>query len=226
MKNLLIAFSGKGMSGKSTSSKLLKEIIEKQTLNQAEIFSFATEIKNIARNLFSWDNDKNVYFTDNPPINDKVIPSEEAIKINNMILKGHNGQISVNNPLFIQPEKEPQRDKGRQLLINIGQQMRWIRQSVWAEFTMKQINLKNAVKKENQIFIIDDLRFKSELNVIKNFKNLISIRLTRNSQLDLKDISEVDLDNEKFDEYIDNNKDMEDLKIKITEIYKKYIFGR
>ena len=199
MKNILIVFSGKAQSGKSTSANTLKQIIEKQYSDiSVEIYSFATAIKEMARTYFGWDGNKELFF---PTIDHKTGEDVEVFY----------------------KDQEPIRDKGRALLINIGQQMRWIRPTIWVDYVMKQINLRNAVKKENIVFVIDDMRFANEDVIAKKFPNCYSVRMSRNSQLDLKDISEVDLDKGVFDFYIENNGAVDELKYKLEEIWLKIV---
>ncbi len=188
MKNILIVFSGKAQAGKSTSANVLKKLIETNHPNlKVEIFSFASKLKQIARELFFWDNSKELYY----------LPSD----------------INKQNPLP---------DVGRQLLINIGQKMRDIRPTVWVDYVIRSIKDKDK-EVTDTIFIIDDLRFKNELNLAKTFHDCISIRLSRPSSLNLTDISEVDLDNETFDYYIENNFDLEKLQSDLEAILLKHI---
>ncbi len=207
MRNVLIVFSGKAGSGKSTSAKLLKQIIDEKdgfipnhgkALNilingnfhqgtRAEIHSFAAALKIIATEYFNWDGNKDFHY------------DKDGL--------------------------EPLPDKGRQLLINIGQTFRKIRPTVWVDYVIN--NIKKADENtSDKFFIIDDLRFQNELALAKTFHTCISIRLARPEQLDIKDISEVDLDGAEFDYKITNDGDMEKLKIQLTEtlnsIVEKY----
>ena len=195
MKNILVVFSGKAQSGKSTSSKILKEIIQKNNPEcVVTIYSFANKIKELAKDLFDWNGSKELFYPEIPSNADV----EEYYK-----------------------EQEPIRDKGRQLLINIGQQMRWIRPTVWAEYAIKQINIQNSLKSENQIFIIDDLRFKNELDIVKTFNNCVSVRLSRPEELKINDISELDMDGVELDYSITNNSSMDILSSNLTGLFEK-----
>lgn len=62
----------------------------------------------------------------------------------------------------------PEEDKGRRLLINIGTLMRQIRPTVWADFVVDKI--KNDIllgQAHNTIYVIDDLRFQNELEILR-----------------------------------------------------------
>ena len=193
MRNVLIVFSGKAQSGKSTSAKVLQDVLG---TNKVEIYSFATALKKIAQEYFNWDGiDKGIY------MHDVKVPDQRGHRI-------------VSQPIP---------DKGRQLLINIGQYMRKIRSTIWIDYVVNQIKKEISIGSD-RIFVIDDLRFRNELELVKVIQPCISIRLTRNSQLDLNDISETDLDNSEFDYYIDNNGTIEDLKKELSKVYEDILF--
>jgi hypothetical protein len=199
MPNVLIVFSGKAQSGKSTSASLLKQIIDTKRANenpdinsnrlgdsQAQIFSFAAALKHIAKEYFGWDGNKDFHT-----------------------------QPEIITDTFYQPAII--QDKGRQLLINIGKKFREIRPTIWVDYVINKI--KEADKSANDtFFIIDDLRFQNELALAKTFHTCISIRLQRPEQLNLNDISEIDLDGTEFDYHIVNDGDMDKLKINLTEL--------
>ncbi len=74
MKNILIVFSGKAQSGKSTSSEIIKQIVNEYFSNYSiQIYSFADKLKQIAKEIFFWDGDKNIYYdiSNSKPIPDK-----------------------------------------------------------------------------------------------------------------------------------------------------------
>lgn len=195
MDNILIVFSGKAQSGKSTSATLLREAYESKIT--FKIWSFASELKRIAYDIFNWDGDKGLYYNHGP---DGIKPRgfEEPLEI---VL-----------------------DKGRQLLIEIGGAFRRIRQSVWADLIMKKINEFDKDHPDFRIVhCIDDLRFKNELKIVKTYTNCITIRLTRQSSLKIDDQSENDLDDTQFDYYIENNGTKEELQGKLKEIVEKHM---
>lgn len=96
--------------------------------------------------------------------------------------------------------------KNRDLLTSIGYNMRLIDKNIWIKDTL------NSIKKNRHNFvIIDDLRFKNELNHIKTEFFLIRLNISKEEQLNrlkktypntyqnhlnnLTNISETDLDN-------------------------------
>jgi hypothetical protein len=198
MKNVLVVFSGKAQSGKTTASNVLREIAKAQLPpnydfdihGPVKIFSFATALKKIAEEYFGWDGDKGIYYGDADK-NDFTFETGDRIVIP---------------------------DKGRQLLINIGQHMRVIRATVWVDYVINRIKAEGATG-TNKVFIIDDLRMKNEISIVKEFQPCYSIRMNRSSQLNIDDISENDLDDAKFDYYVDNNENLDELKIRIKEIW-------
>ena len=184
----VVAISGKAQSGKSSSHELIKNIINEKYPDYKIIRKpFAEKLKQIAEDLFGWDGDKNIYYKQT------TIHSFDS---------------------FDEIHQEVIKDEGRPLLINIGQAMRNIRDTVWADYVKK--NILNDIKNNEahkKIYIIDDIRFRNEVNILKAFgsKSLI-IRLERESQLDIDDISEHDLDNfNDWDFYIKNNGSMDEL---------------
>ena len=191
MMGIIIAFSGKAKSGKSTSAKILKKLAESY-VKYVHVKSFASELKSKALEMGIWDGDKTEYF-----------------------LK--DGSLSLK--------------KGRGVLIDFGQKMREIKETIWVDITMKQImdkenEFKELEKQEQDImnlYIIDDLRLRNELAVLKTHSNCYTIRITRNSQTDLNNITEKDLDNTEFDYYLDNNKDMKDIEEKLYNLFHEIL---
>ncbi len=62
----------------------------------------------------------------------------------------------------------PEKDKGRGLLINIGEKMREIRPDVWADYVIDKI--KNDIvigTAHNRVYVIDDLRYQNELALLR-----------------------------------------------------------
>ncbi len=119
-------------------------------------------------------------------------------------------------------------DKGRQLLISIGGAFRAIRQSVWVDLAIekiKKVSDANAIRypNENDVFIIDDLRFENEAKVLnETFKgNLVLVRMVRETGIDIQDESEKSLDNYKdFNAEILNNGTKEQLTNQLRELMK------
>lgn len=194
MKNLLIGFTGKAQSGKTTSSDALKKIVEAEGLEFRKI-SFAEPLKQLAKDWFDWDGDKGIYYST------KIRPGD--------------GEY-VEDYLY----KEPIPDRGRQLLINLGMKMREIRGTIWADLAYKKICEINSQQPEGIVFAMDDVRFKNELDVIAKVPNSFIVNLSRSSQLTIDDVSEKDLDDVVFDNKIQNDGSLEDLAKKVEEFYK------
>jgi len=214
MKNVLIVFSGKAQAGKSTCSNLLKEIIDekrKAELVEKEgkaytnywsdvyIHSFAKALKDIATEYFGWSLDKGLYY---------------EIKVDGVWKKTEDIPSGTPVEFRVIP------DKGRQLLINIGQAFRAIRPTIWVDYVINKIK-SHAKEREGQVYLIDDMRFKNELALAKTFDKCISIRVSRPSSLSIDDISENDLDDAEFDHYIENNGNMTMLKGTLSVLWEK-----
>jgi len=201
MKNIIIAFSGKARSGKTESAKVLKEVVQQSNENNFVPLSFATAVKQIARFYFSWD--------DNKEIHRQVYAT---------------GEMKQDGKFAIDGDSDIVQDKGRQLLINIGQKFREIRASIWADIVIQQINDLDIGSPKNNIYCIDDMRFKNEIKSLEKYGRLITIRLNRiDGQLNIDDVTEKDLDNHKFDYYIENDGSVKDLKQKIQQIYQSIL---
>jgi hypothetical protein len=200
MPNRLIAFSGKAQSGKTESSNILKALVEKEGLEFRRI-SFASALKEIAKEYFGWDGDKELYYDHShtmPPAG--PLPNTSAA-------------------VYIVPQLI--QDKGRQLLINIGAKFREIRPTIWADIVYDRIIKTNAETPNGIIFCIDDLRFKNEIGIVKKIPNSTIIRLIRpDGQLDIDDISEKDLDDVAFENVVYNQGTLEELAEKVETIYK------
>lgn len=118
---------------------------------------------------------------------------------------------------FIDDDCIKQKMTPRKLLQKIGTEaMRNnVHQNVWINATFS-----SYCDKCN--WIITDLRFQNEMNILKNY-NAIKIRVNRPSILKNDDHpSETSLDNnDDFDFYIDNDSDLDSLKEKTIDILKK-----
>jgi hypothetical protein len=198
MKNIVIAFSGKAQSGKTESSKLLREIVESTNELSFNKLSFATKVKEIAQYYFGWNGDKEIY-------------TKTYL----------DGETKLDGSLAEAGETEVIQDKGRQLLINIGEKFRAIRPTVWADIVLQQIKDLDLGKSENVIYCIDDLRFRNEVKSLREYGRVYFIRLNRPSgQLNLDDITEKDLDAHRFDYYIENDGSVKELRQKLHQIYQ------
>lgn len=207
MKNILIVFSGKAQSGKSTSAGLLKQYLDEQIVannpsihsnrlgdSPVQIHSFAKALKEIAKEYFGWDGSKEIFYEPNP---------------------------DGPGPRGAERAFLPVPDKGRTLLLNIGKKFREIRPTIWVDYVIN--NIKRIDKEvSNTVFVIDDLRFKNELALAKTFHTCVSIRLQRDEgALDLDDISEKDLDDATFDYYLKNNGSQEELKQNLGKLFEE-----
>jgi len=61
MTPIIIGLSGKAQAGKDTIADMLIEIIRKKTKKPASSFHIANLLKHTAKNLFSWNGDKELY---------------------------------------------------------------------------------------------------------------------------------------------------------------------
>jgi hypothetical protein len=219
MKNILIVFSGKAQSGKTTASKALKSIIDAEVVVQnpdinpnrlgdsrVKILSFATALKQIAETYFNWDGDKGIYMQ-------PLVPPQ-------MVMENIESSRHLSMSRSYLKTEEPIPDRGRQLLINIGQHMRAIRPTIWVDYVINKIKNEGSTGTD-KVFIIDDMRFSNELILAKTFDICISVRLRRDSELNLNDTSETDLDNAEFDYYVENNGSMDDLKAEMSGLFEK-----
>lgn len=172
---IIIGIAGKAQSGKSTSGKIIKSLLETNK-KVVSIRPLAAKLKQICEDLFGWDGDKGLYYDDNG----KLI-----------------------------------QDKGRQLLINVGtDKMRQVRPTVWVDYVLKHLNDFSYFEKKPDVVIIDDVRFRNEVEKIKNSgaDKIILIKIERDLQENIDDISEKDLDGYiGFDLVLENNETLEDL---------------
>lgn len=194
MRNTLIVFSGKAQSGKTTSTSLVRDIINEDKdkhefpWTAAAIHSFATALKDIACQYFGWNGSKEI------------------------VMRPVTGGLDI--------LEEPIPDIGRTLLLNIGKKFREIRPTIWVDYVINNIKNDDKIVKDT-LFLIDDMRFKNELYLAKTFHSCVSVRITRkDGALDLDDISEKDLDDSTFDYYISNDGTQEELKIKLKQLIK------
>lgn len=188
----VLAITGKAQSGKSTAREILRKLVKKRY----------------------GDKDWHVEWT----------PFAGKLKEIAFDLFRWDGDKELYYPMEGTDEEliKPIPDAGRQLLINIGQVMRSIRPAVWAEYIYNLIRERVDDRLKNTIYVVDDLRFKNELDVMNRFgKDFVLIKIHRNEQLDIDDISEKDLDDldeNKYNLIIDNNGTEEDLEKEIAKI--------
>lgn len=126
------------------------------------------------------------------------------------------------------------KDKDRRLLQQIGAKMREINENVWINYLIRDIK-----RNEKIPFIIDDVRFKNEAELLKdNFDNFIIVRLfvdneqrmevyedlygRKPTEEELNDPTELDIDNIKYDESIINDYNETTAEKSINNLIKKY----
>lgn len=113
-----------------------------------------------------------------------------------------------------------QEDQGRKLLINLGNKMREIRSTVWVDYVVNNLDKFHANSRDVAGYVVADVRFKNEAQIIKNAGGFL-IRVERpGKQLDIDDPTETDCDDVKFDYVIHNNN--EGLDNMLKEVYKLY----
>jgi hypothetical protein len=121
---------------------------------------------------------------------------------------------------------EPVKDRGRQLLINIGAKFREIRPTIWADIALEEMKRISEETPEGIVFCIDDLRFKNEVAIVNKFGASKIIKIVRpNGQLSIDDISEKDLDDVKFETVVENSGTLEDLAKSVEKVYNLAITG-
>jgi hypothetical protein len=97
------------------------------------------------------------------------------------------------------------KDRGRNLLINIGKAMREIRPSVWVDYVATEIN-ERCLLSNDHLFLITDARFQNEISILKSTSvdKVITVRLDRKSGGEnIDDPSEKDLDGYTYDYIIE-----------------------
>jgi len=115
-------------------------------------------------------------------------------------------------------EMLPEPDKGRNLLIGIGNKLRDVRPTVWADFTLKQIEEYAKTNPPARICTITDLRYQNEAKLIQQAGGFI-VRVQRPvGALQLEHISETELDDYKYDYTIINNGTLEELYARSDEV--------
>ncbi len=127
--------------------------------------------------------------------------------------------ISLNS-LYDRSTKENYRDYLQRISTDVVR--KHIGENVWVNMVINQID---QVLDYSKIIIVDDVRFKNELNTFKNkYPNLITIRVTRPGYETQSDhISEHDLDNYIPDYTIINSNSLDYLYNEVDNILKKVL---
>ena len=181
----LVVFAGRKGSGKSELSKFLINNYDFKKI------SFADPLKRILSELYNWDL-KDLYSQEGKEkeLSSPVKWDEEACNHLNKILKSN---FPYNNKnIEFKTRRQALQYIGTDFLRNIDE-----------NFHCKQMT--EFLSKNNGKFVIDDLRFKNELDVIKNFPN-IAVFIVRPSNFDYSNHeSEIDLTVDQFDNVIIND---------------------
>ena len=111
----------------------------------------------------------------------------------------------------------------RQCLIDIGNDFgRAYKSDIWLDNFDNRLN--KHIRGESKIIIVTDCRFRNEFDHLK-FLKFYQIRLRRDAQLKINDISETNQDgiaDSEFDYVIDNNGTLKDLKNEVSKIVIKF----
>lgn len=196
---MIIAISGKAQAGKDTVAKMIVYTIWYYTYSQ-RLDSFGINHYNHRIKDFDLLLDKiqwhKAYFAEKLKLCLAAILRVPLNKFEDIEYK--NSKISWLNMTV------------RELLQKFGTV---IRNEVCDDFWVK-VCLKDY--SESQNWIISDVRFKSEIEGIKQFNN-ITLRINNPNAGAGNHVSEVDLDDYKFDYVINNNGSLEDLLFKVKE---------
>jgi hypothetical protein len=177
---LIIAFSGRKQSGKTTSSQFMQSLFSQYTTGTSKIYNFADPLKqDICMNILGLTEEQ--CYGDDDQKN-----SLTNIRWENV--------VGYENNYTEQPDYDPSGFMtARQVMQVVGTDIfRKMLNQVWTNATIKKI------KNENLDFaIIADCRFPNELEAIRNAGGFI-IRLTRNP-FNSTHLSEIALDPERYD---------------------------
>ena len=196
---MIIAISGKAQAGKDTVAKMIVYTIwyytYSQRLDSFGINHYNHRIKDFSLllNNIQWNK---AYFAEKLKLCLSDILKVSLNKFEDIEFK--NSKIDWLNMTV------------RELLQKFGTAIRnEVCDDFWVKACLKDYD-------ESQNWIISDVRFKSEIEGIKQFNN-ITLRINNSSAGAGNHISEVDLDNYKFDYVINNNSSLEDLLFKVKE---------
>lgn len=200
-----IAITGKANSGKNTLSLILSEALRQKLkiplssdrkfdkVWESQNIAFADPIKEMIRQMFPKIPKKHLY---------------GSSKFRSLIIPG---AFKNKEPLTI-----------RQLLIDLGTGVgREYKQNLWLD--VFDVTFAKAIKKNKDLVIVTDVRFRNEFDHLKNLE-FFQIKLLRESQLKIDHASETNQDSIKNDEYdyiIHNNGTLQDLKIEVEKIVKQ-----
>lgn len=196
---MIIGISGKAQAGKDTIGSMLAYFIKSDNNDYEEYLSKDPE------NWYSLY--KHKYF---------ALPLKEIIA--NNVLRCN---LNYLNDQYFKKLKLPWLDgmTVRELLQKFGTGIRtFVHPNFWVNLLFLNYDI-------NENWIITDVRFLSEVNKIKEYNNIL-IRVNRESAGAGSHISEVELDDYKFFDYVINNDDtLENLFNKVYQIYKQIYYG-
>lgn len=186
----VLAISGKKKSGKDTAANFL--VREKGFVR----LGFADILKDMASELYdvprSWFDDSE--YKEAPIVKYPVITKDDSAQLIHNWLDPEFKEL--NGTLYWTP---------RALAIMLGSVSRAVDSGYWVHRVINQIAFDPNNAEKN--FVISDVRYKSELELLNAFfgKSLITMRLNRFEETSSKDPSECDLDSSVFDIVIRNS---------------------
>jgi len=198
----LLGIAGRARSGKDTLSQFVKEEFEKKHNRKFYDAAFAFELKNMCKFQFGLNGDQ--LWGDKKEIEDERFPKKPDIDWNGASFKCG----TIMEPICYWTARE--------IMQEMGAFYRKIDRDFWVKGLRKFLQAETF--KGHKDFIITDVRYRNEVEFIKSRKGFL-IRIERG--LENRDQvhgvtheSEIDLDEYKdFDMFIDNNGDLNDLKI-------------
>lgn len=208
---MLIGISGKKQSGKNLTANIIKAIA---LLNNIKPFSNKDLqlkfIKNLSLLGVSRHENTSIYHLHSSPLKE-ISFADNVKKIASLITKI--APHDYNKEFIKQSNFELLNITHRELLQKIGEGLRKsIDPDIWVKLTLQEY-----YKNKNKNIIITDVRYKNEADSIKKLNGIL-IRINRNEGDDNHQ-SEIDLDNyPDFDYTINNDSDIEDLILKISNI--------
>ena len=207
---MLLAFSGKKASGKSTACKLTQEIFLEEGLGLVEIKSFAEPIYKLVSEMLGVP----VSYIKEHKENKQQIPLPKFSK-DPIIDEG--GNHWVYNPVNF-----------RQILQTIGMNLRESDESAWVNCLFGRFDAKYIYDVQNSIsWVIEDLRFENEIKRIKNLQGVV-IRVMREDLIcDDDNISETSLDSyQRYDFIVANDGSIDQFKKNISEIIHQIVLSK
>jgi hypothetical protein len=224
-KKIIVLLNGKAQSGKDQTYEFIKEYFNER----CQRWAFADELKKICKEYFNWDGNKD----DNG--------RNLLIKVG-QILRGEisysNGHFIMDTSIFNPNDKIYKYSSGYNYYNPINESTNFsLSDSIsileifykllkdykpYKDFWVEKIWNK-IIENSFEINVITDFRFLNEYKYFWDRKEtwdlkIKTINIKRENSLKLKDRSETELDNFKFDTVINNNGSLEDLKNNVFKI--------